>query len=301
MKKHIIILLPLIMCFIIGTVIAADINEAATLAANEMIEESFQSQTSPDVPVEIIYTNDKTGAKKIYELAVDESPDLIPKDAFSNDGFNYKYSEMLTQGIEVKETLWFSETVKVSSSRNDTNTILSLLPDLQEKTTENGFMGVLELEPSSISTVISGYGTSTKNITAIRIYPNLANADMQHIPKSITDNGNTLTFRNIEWKTDNVMNVDDYEIGNRYTAVVTYEGTTSSSYVKGYTTSADYSGELSKTYLDKIRYTLIFEGEEIPVEKNPSKMPWYFLTGILLLIGAGTGAFYYIKKRREQI
>ena len=41
----------------------------------------------------------------------------------------------------------------------------------------------------------SGYGSSTREISATRSYPNLANQDTSNIPKTIQDNGAYRTFK----------------------------------------------------------------------------------------------------------
>ena len=54
------------------------------------------------------------------------------------------------------------------------------------------------------------------------------------------------------------------------TAVATYTGTATSSYVTGYNVSAEYSGTVSRIALDRVRYVAVFEGTEIkPVVTLP--------------------------------
>ena len=101
-------------------------------------------------------------------------------------------------------------------------------------TTEEGFTGTLRLDLDSIETEVSGYGSSKQAVTATRNYPNLSDADTQYLPKTIEDNGRSLTLSDVQWQTDNTYNADDYEIGDRYTAICTYSGTKTVSYVKGY-------------------------------------------------------------------
>ena len=42
--------------------------------------------------------------------------------------------------------------------------------------------------------------------------------------------------------------------------MASYSGSATSSYVKGYTVTADYAGTVSRINLNKIRYVAIFEG-----------------------------------------
>ena len=98
-------------------------------------------------------------------------------------------------------------------------------------------------------------------------------------------------------------------IGDRFTAVATYIGTATSSYVKGYTVTADYTGTVSRIALNKVRYVAIFEGtplEPVLLGENEAPIPtefnWLALAipfGIVALVGAGTGAALFMKRRHE--
>lgn len=106
---------------------------------------------------------------------------------------------------------------------------------------------------------VAGYGSSTKEVSATRSYPNLAGQDTQYIPKTIEEDGRTLTLQTVNWQTDNTGNMDGYAVGDRFTAVATYTGTATSSYVKGYTVTADYTGTVSRIALNKVRYVAILK------------------------------------------
>ena len=92
----------------------------------------------------------------------------------------------------------------------------------------------------------------------------------QYIPKTIQDGGRTLTLQDVSWQTDNTGSLDGYALGDRYTAVATYTGTATSSYVTGYNVSAEYSGTVSRIALDRVRYVAIFERTTfVPEEPAP--------------------------------
>ena len=93
------------------------------------------------------------------------------------------------------------------------------------------------------------------------------------------------------------------------TAVATYTGTATSSYVKGYTVTADYTGTVSRIVLNKVRYVAIFEGKPLipilpdePEDTAPVQFNWLAIAipfGLVALVGAGTGAALLIKRRHE--
>ena len=108
----------------------------------------------------------------------------------------------------------------------------------------------------------------TKKVTATRTYPNLDGQDTSYIPKTVEDDGRTLTLQTIQWE------AVGSEGNERYTATATYSGTAKSSYVSGYTVTADYVGTVSRISLDRVRYVAIFSGVSLnPVEPEPDTVP----------------------------
>ena len=108
----------------------------------------------------------------------------------------------------------------------------------------------------------------------------------------------------VRLQTDDIlyMEIEDY------TAVATYTGSATSSYVKGYTVTADYTGTVSRIALNRVRYVAIFEGTPIqPAE--PANVPsaasafrWSYVLiplGIVAAAGAGVGGALLVKHRKE--
>ena len=222
----------------------------------------------------------------------------------------YSCTDILREVIIGTETQPLTQTETVESKKKDLETLLSLLPQEREVTTEEGFTGTLRLDLDSIETEVSGYGSSKQAVTATRNYPNLSDADTQYLPKTIEDNGRSLTLSDVQWQTDNTYNADDYEIGDRYTAICTYSGTKTVSYVKGYTTTADYVGDVHRTGVTMIRYTVIFTGKEIPepepvvADEPESEFPVAALIigGLILVaVAGGCGAYMLVKRRKERM
>ena len=144
---------------------------------------------------------------------------------------------------------------------------LSLSDDPSLIPTEDGYVGVLRLDHTSVQVATDGYATKTSSLSATRSYPNLSEADISLIPKSIEDKGKTLTLGDVKWSES--MDVDGE--GNpitHYTATASYTGTTSSRYATGYTVSANYTGEVSKAGCSVVTYTAIFGSEKAPEENT---------------------------------
>ena len=60
------------------------------------------------------------------------------------------------------------------------------------------------------------------------------------------------------------------EADGHFTAMASYSGSATSSYVKGYTVTADYTGTVSRINLNKIRYVAIFEGTALDTALSAS-------------------------------
>ena len=264
------------------------------------------------LPVDIILNQEALEIRKVYDLSPTTDPSTLPREAFDRDNCRYECSDILREVVIGSEMQKVTQTETVESDNKDMETILGLLPQEKVVTTEDGFEGTLYLNLDSIQTEPSGYGSKTSPITVTRRYPNLASADTNHLPKTITEGGRTLNLQGVDWQTDNTYNSNDYEIGDRFTAVCTYGGSKTVSYVKGYTTTADYIGDAYRTGVTVIRYTVIFTGTPIPTtepdtvpdpveEKQGSSEALILIPAVLAALCAGAGGSYFLMKRKERI
>ena len=268
-------------------------------------------------PTSVTRSEDGAQIRKVYDLGPEEDPAGISRSDFEQEGFYYTLTDLLKQESPEREERFHTETVTLNSKNKDMESVLALLPAQREFTTDDGLTGTLSLKLDTVQVNVAGYGSSTRAVSATRSYPNLAGQDTSYIPKTITDNGRTLELASIDWQTDNTANEDGYAVADRYTAIATYTGTATSSYVKGYVVTADYSGTVSRIALNKVRYVAIFEGAPLnPPEPEPTPTPepetpepavpvqfhWAYVLvplGLVALAGAGIGAALFIKKRRE--
>lgn len=259
-------------------------------------------------PTSIVRNDDGTELKKIYDLSPEDDPAGIPRSDFRQDGFQYTLTDLLKQELPENESRQHTEHVSIESAKKDMESVLALLPQEREFITDDGLMGTLTLRLDTVQVEPSGYGSSIKQLSVKRSYPNLAEQDTQYIPKSIEDGGKNLTLSDIQWQTDNTANMDGYAVADRYTAVATYTGSTTSSYVKGYTVTADYTGTVSRIALNRVRYVAIFEGVPIqPAEPAKtagamSSLRWSYVLipiGVVAAAGAGVGGALLVKRKRE--
>ncbi len=288
------------------------------LAARQ--ERSLADFATTSYPSAVEKSEDGSKIRKVYDLEPGQDPAGIPRSDFEQNGIHYTLTDLLKQEMPEYQERQHIEEVSLESKDKDMASILALLPQQREFVTEDGLSGTLTLQLDTVQVETAGYGKSTRTVTTTRRYPNLGSQDTSYIPKTVEENGRTMTLQDISWQTDNTANMDDYALGDRYTAVATYSGTATSSYVTGYTVTAKYEGTVSKIALNRVRYVAIFEGTEIkpvvtlPEIEDPAAMPdkagadggfsfnWGYILiplGVVVLIGGGVGAALFLKKRHE--
>ena len=282
---------------------------ALTLAMALPVQAAAAETVAVCYPTSITRSEDGGEIRKIYDLSPTDDPAGIPRSDFEQDGFRYTLTDLLKQELPEYEERQHTETVSLESKSKDMASVLALLPQEREFITDDGLTGTLTLQLDTVQVEVAGYGSSTKEVQATRSYPNLAGQDTQYIPKTIEDNGRTLTLQSIDWQTDNTASTDGYALGDRFTAVATYTGSATSSYVKGYTVTADYTGTVSRIALNKTRYVAIYEGTaiepivEVPdIVNTPASFNWAYVLvplGVIAAAGASIGTAVFIKHRRE--
>ena len=146
-------------------------------------------------------------------------------------------------GVDTKP---HTETVTRPSDTSNMEEILQGLEAELEVTTEEGYTGVLRLDHTSVQVTTDGYATKTQPLSATRSYPNLSEADLSLIPKSIEEKGKTLTLADVQW-TPMASAADNSEVPTLFRATATYTGTAWGSKADGYLVSADYTGEAIRT------------------------------------------------------
>ena len=261
-------------------------------------------------PTAVEESEDGGEIRKVYDLSPEQDPAGIPRSDFEQNGVHYTLTDLLKQEMPEYQERQHTEEVSLESKNKDMASILALLPQEKEFVTADGLSGTLTLQLDTVQVDVSGYGSSTRAVNVTRSYPNLAGQDTSYIPKTIQDGGRTLTLQDISWQTDNTASLDGYAMGDRFTAVATYSGSATSSYVKGYTVTANYAGTVSRIALNKTRYVAIFEGDGPTVDIIPTETEsgsgfqfhWAYLLvplGVIALAGGGMGTALFLKRRHE--
>ena len=205
---------------------------------------------------------------RVYQLALTDSARLIPTEDFERDGYRYHFLDMTKENMVGADTREHTETVTKDCKSNDVSEALKLLDAEKSVTTPDGYSGKLLLDHESVKVSVKGYKTSSKNVSATRVYADLADADLELIPKTITENENLLTLNDAQWES-----VTDDEGNLRFTATAQYTGTATSRVATGYVVTANYTGHVVKMNCEMITYRVTFTGTEIPKEPESEPEP----------------------------
>lgn len=253
---------------------------------------------------------DELRIDKVYQLSLGDDPGGIPTEDFIRGGRLYYLLDMTKKDEVGVDTKPYIHTITQASDTNNMEAVLQQLDAELEVTTEDGYTGTLHLDHTTVQVTTDGYATKTGSVSATRSYPNLSEADLSLIPKTIEDKGRTLTLADVQWS-DSTQTDGEGSPMIRYTATAKYTGTTSSKYATGYTVSANYTGEVAKTGCDVVTYTATFGSMEAP-EGTPDgssspdtpKAPFHIasLKQPLLVVGlvvvAAVGGVFVFKKIR---
>ena len=166
---------------------AAGLLMAAALLPTALAAEPFPEAPEVQVcyPTSVTRSEDGTEIRKVYDLSPEQDPAGIPRSDFEQDGFHYTLTDLLQQELPEHESRPHTETVSLESKSKDMESVLALLPQEKEFVTEDGLSGTLSLQLDTVQVEAAGYGSSTREVSATRSYPNLASQDTASIPKSI--------------------------------------------------------------------------------------------------------------------
>ena len=230
-------------------------------------EETTAAPPSPAVyPAEVRVSEENGVARleKVYYLTVRDDPAAIPTDDFDREGRHYTLLDVLKNDLTETDVKDYAEVITLESATKDVGEIIKVLEPELEVVTEDGYNGLLKPDYTTINVEVAGYKTSSWTVSAKRTYPNLSDADISLLPKSIEDSGRTLTLADVDWQDAGTDYVDGDPLAVRYTAVATYTGTATSRNATGYTVTVDYKGEVSKSSSDTIVYTAVFSSTDKP-------------------------------------
>ena len=304
MRKRVLSMLCAVMmlCCMAGTAMAAEMPETVPEEAvplTELLEQTTPEAAPTIYPAEV-RASEENGIprlEKVYYLTEKDDPATIPTADFEREGRTYTLLDILKNDQTETHTIDHIEVITQESKTKDMAEIIKVLEPELEISTEDGYTGILALDYTTIAVEAAGYKTSSRAVSATRTYPNLSDADVSLIPKSVEESGRTLTLANVDWQEAAADHADGYTLALRYNAVATYTGTATSKYATGYTVTAEYKGEITKTSCDTIIYTAIFssmDAVEVSEEDtgNTAEVNWPLILIPLGVVGLGAAGYF---------
>lgn len=253
--------------WMITPVLAALLVSAAGATAQESQQVLLDGDKASFEPVSTdqVEINGVPTLTKTFELAPDVDPALLREEPFSQDGYWYRYQRMDKSDQEITDEKEAEETVTVDAPSGELADVIDQFPATRQYS-KDGYTGELLLDVQSITVEATGYSTVTDSHphTVTKTYE-LAYNDRSLVPETVQADGLTLPLTDLSWS--EAKNVEDSDVPASWTATATYSKTTYTSreVADGYQATAMYKGEVSKTGVGSVIYTVTYTGSKIPV------------------------------------
>ena len=143
----------------------------SALAAESVVVTPVPNTPEVCYPTSVSRSEDGTEIRKYYDLSPEDDPAGIPRSDFEQDGYRYTLIDLLKQELPENESRPHTETVSLQSKSKDMESVLALLPQEKEFITEDGLSGILTLRLDTVQVEVAGYGSSTREVSATRSYP----------------------------------------------------------------------------------------------------------------------------------
>ncbi len=206
--------------------------------------------------------------------------DTIEIDSIKYNLQNKERLELETTNSKTEEQ---TKTLELSTNKKD-----KILDSFEEsiKYDDGEFSGDLYRQDNSLKITPIKHGKYEKVFTIDKQYTNLNKADLDYIPKEITEDGYTYSLTKCEWNIAENENIQNISMPKSYTATTTYKTVKTLEYPYTYKCELTYNGEISKVSKDTVQYTLTYKQqpkEEI-TENETSILPYLGGTGVFLVV-----------------
>lgn len=183
---------------------------------------------------------------KVYDLASEEQIAEIPREDISYNGQIYRFSDVSAEAQTVTETREYTETVhRGTALTSDPASILAVMEPTMDYTDEDGYSGVLTLDPTTLKVEPETYSSSKRTVTLTRTFPSMAEMDVALLPQTVTENGLTYSLTDCAWALAAAPDPYDVALPESYTATAVYTATRTIRYAKTYAFSVEYTGTLT--------------------------------------------------------
>ena len=254
------------------------------------VQEEPPEQNLYPVSVETVQENGVVVLRKTYEAPQDFDPEQLVEPDFEQDGFLFTRRDILRQQLAgTTETRLAYQTVSLACEDGDEKKVLRTLSPLMDYE-ENGYSGQLQLNADTLIVEADDYDYYQYTVTKEKEFSSLDRNDPVYMEKT-TDSG--MKLMDVEWSAQAHTQVADSLVPSLYRGNAIYQGIATGRKATGYTTTATYIGELSRTIPGNILYTVVYHGEAIP-EPEPEKTPVNPVPIAAAATVSGGGIFYAV-------
>ena len=205
---------------------------------------------------------------KTYTVSPETDPATLIEEPFIYEGYTYTYSDMTKQDNPFSDSKAKTETVTVTTDRNDLNEILDALEPTLEYD-DGTYSGTLSLDHTSIQTESASKEFRSKVITATKEIGNLDCNDMSYVPSTTVKDGLTLALSSVDWQVQSTVLVDDLLVPATYKAVAVYSGKAYYYADTSYVSTAEYKGTVTCDQIRDITYTVTYVGTPVRAAATP--------------------------------
>ena len=205
---------------------------------------------------------------KTYTVSPETDPATLIEEPFIYEGYTYTYSDMTKQENPFSDSKAKTETVTVTTDRNDLNDILEALEPTLEYD-DGTYSGTLSLDHTSILTESASKEFRSKVITVTKEIGNLDCNDMSYVPSTTVKDGLTLALSSVDWQVQGTVLVDDLLVPATYKAVAVYSGKAYYYADTSYVSTAEYKGTVSCEGIKDITYTVTYVGAPVRPAATP--------------------------------
>ena len=222
-----------------------------------------------EIPIDTVVQNLNGSQQliKTYTLSPDADPQKLIEEPFELNGFLYTFADIVKTENRMEDHKYHTEQITVETETNS-------LPEVQKQFSstleyDDGlYSGTLTLDSSAILTEPSGYTNQSRTIKATKTIGPVDRNDMSYVPVTTVKDGVTLKLSDVDWQIIGTDVAGESLAPTTYQAVATYTGTGYRKVPTGYTSTAEYFGEISYSRVESITYKVTYLGEEVTGESG---------------------------------
>jgi len=216
-----------------------------------------------EVPTDTVVQNLNGSQQVIKTFTIDPGtdPQTLIEEPFVLEGYRYTFAGIVKADNHVEDVKSHTETVTVETAKDDLDIILEQLAPTIEY--DDGlYSGVLSLDHTSLHTEATGYSTRSYTVSETKTIGQLDRNDMSYVPATTVKDGITLNLDGVDWQITGTDLVGEVLSPSSWQAVATYSGKAYYKAADGYITTAEYVGEITRSGVESVTYTLTYLGAE---------------------------------------